>query len=106
MEKCLWEILVPTIHSTTGKPIKLRFHKVWDAKVRAIANGLTILSPVKGQWKSLTGHLFTERMIPVRIACSQEAIEKISDMTAVYYNQLAVMYYRVSDYVVIKEYPK
>lgn len=99
----LWEILVPTI-SIEGKPYRLRYHRVWDAKVRDIANGLTILNPVKGQWLDNSGALFAERMIPVRIACTQEQIEKISDFTAKYYRQLAVMYYRVSDFVVIKHY--
>jgi hypothetical protein len=43
-------------------------------------------------------------MIPVRIACTQDQIETIADWTAKYYEQQAVMYYRVSDYVVIKQY--
>lgn len=98
----LWEILVPTIMD--GKPIRLRYHKLWDEKVRAIAKGLTILSPIKGQWVSFTGELFVERMIPVRIACGEGQIEEIANLTAKYYKQKAVMYYRVSDYVVIKHY--
>jgi len=43
-------------------------------------------------------------MIPVRIVCSEQQIEAISDMTAVYYEQLAVMFYRVADLVKIKAY--
>jgi hypothetical protein len=49
--KELWEVLVPT---ETGdgrggkKPIHTRYHKVWDAKVRAITGGLTVLTPAKG----------------------------------------------------------
>lgn len=45
-----------------------------------------------------------ERMIPVRIACEETDIEKIADLTASYYNQIAVMYYKISDYVKIKHY--
>jgi hypothetical protein len=100
----LWEILVPTVHRHNGKPITMRFHRVWDEKVRQISKGLTILSPAKGQWLSPEGELFTERMIPVRIACSRSEIEEIANMTAVYYNQLAVMYYCVSNEVYIKHY--
>lgn len=100
-KKELWEILVPTIHRTSGKPIRTRFHRVWDAKVRAVSGGLTILAPAKGQWLSADSTLFSERMIPVRIACSQEEIEKIATLTLEYYDQLAVMYYRVSEFVVI-----
>ncbi len=77
---------------------------MWDQKVRQIANGLTILAPAKGQWVSQTGELFAERMIPVRIACTKDQIELISDMTAAYYDQLAIMYYLVSEVVVIKHY--
>lgn len=102
MQVYLWEILVPTI--IDGKPVRLRYHRVWDSKVRAIANGLTILTPTKGQWVSPTGDLFVERMIPVRIACSEVDIHKIADLTAAYYKQKAVMFYRVSDIVVVKHY--
>jgi hypothetical protein len=101
----LWEILVPTVRmDKPGRYFTTRYHKVWDSKVRAITGGLTILKPVKGEWVSPEGTLFAERMIPVRIACSEKDIEKISDLTANYYNQKAIMYYKVSDYVVIKNY--
>lgn len=99
----LYEILVPTV-SNEGKPFRLRYHRVWDAKVREISGGLTILPVSKGQWISPTGDLFLERMIPVRIACSEEEIERIADMTAKYYSQKAVMYYLVSEKVTIKHY--
>jgi len=99
----LWELLVPTI-TPEGKPIRTRFHRVWDAKVREIANGLTILQPAKGQWVCPDGELFIERMIPVRIACTDAQIQKIADMTAAYYRQKAVMFYEISSNVVVKHY--
>jgi len=74
---------------------------VWDKKVREIANGLTILKPAMGQWISPDGNVFAERMIPVRIACSESEINNIAIMTKEYYDQLAVMYYRISDRVVV-----
>jgi len=97
----LWEILVPTI-SNDGKFYRKRYHKVWDAKVREIANGLTIHMPTKGQWVSPTGVLYEERMIPVRILCTRADIEKIVDMTLKYYNQLAVLAYKVSSDYILK----
>lgn len=97
----LWEILVPTI-SNEGKPYRTRYHRVWDAKVRSITGGLTIMAPAKGQWKSLTGDLYVERVIPVRIACSRDQIDAIIDITMKYYDQLAVMAYKVSDDVIIR----
>lgn len=97
----MWEILVPTI-TNEGKPIKTKFHKVWDMKVYSITNGLTILTPTKGKWVSPTGTLFSERMIPVRIACTAEQIIQIIDMTKVYYNQIAIMAYKISEQVIIR----
>lgn len=99
----LYEILVPT-QTNEGKPLRTRFHKVWDAKVRAITGGLTIIPPVKGQWVSSEGQLFAERMIPVRIACTTPQINKIADMTAKYYAQKAILFYLVSTNVTIKNY--
>jgi hypothetical protein len=104
--KMLWVILVPTIHSDSGNPIRVRHHRRWDAKVRDITGGLTILHPAKGQWISPDGELFAERMIPVQIMCTKEEMEKIVDMTAIFYNQWAVMYYVVSQSVHIKHYVK
>jgi hypothetical protein len=103
MNKALWEILVPTeMDRGTGiVPIKKRFHRIWDEKVRSIAGGMTILTPAKGQWISPKGELFAERMIPVRVMCSAVDIVEIAKMTMDYYNQEAVMYYRVSDDVTI-----
>lgn len=92
----LWEILVPTIRRVGGKPYRTRFHRVWDDKVRAISGGLTIYRPVKGQWFAADGVLHAERMIPVRIACTEEEIRKIAAMTRVYYDQIAVMVTEIS----------
>lgn len=97
----LWEILVPTMRND-GSFIKTRFHKVWDVKVRAIANGLTILRPAKGQWISPTGKLYEERMIPVRILCKKADMDKIVDMTMIYYDQEAILAYEVSTNVILK----
>lgn len=81
---------------------RARYHRVWDAKVREITGGLSIFPPIKGQWVSQDGELFAERMIPVRIVATREEIEKIIEFTLEYYDQLAVLCYRVSDEVIIK----
>ena len=98
----LYEILVPTIMNE--KPIRTKYHKIWDSKVREIAKGLTVFAPVKGSWVSLSGDLFLERMIPVRIACTEEQIKQIADMTAIYYKQLCIFFYEVSANVFLKHY--
>jgi hypothetical protein len=102
MSQCMWEILVPTIRRRDGKPIKTRYHRVWDIKVRSIAGGMTILNPAKGQWVANDGELFVERMIPVRIMCTEDQINQIIDMTLQYYDQLAVLAYKISDNVIMR----
>jgi hypothetical protein len=98
--KELWEILVPTVRND-GKPFRTRFHRVWDKKVEAISGGLTILTPGKGTWVH-EGQSIRERMIPVRVMCTREQIERIIDLTLEYYDQIAVMAYRVSDEIILK----
>lgn len=100
MSRSLWEILVPTIRQN-GKPFRLRYHRIWDNKVRAISGGLTIMPVAKGQWIH-QGALFTERMIPVRILATREEMVSIVDMTLVYYSQIAVMAYKISEEVILK----
>ena len=92
----MWEILVPTVRND-GRPIRTRFHRVWDEKVKAVSGGLTIIKPVNGVWVSDEGEEFKERMIPVRIMCSKDEIFEIAKMTKKYYDQLAVMIYKVSE---------
>ena len=122
---CLWEIMVPTEKRVKTPPPEpggpdnamwpmeyelwqrrntytARYHRVWDAKVRAITGGLTVLTPAKGQWVSPDGELYRERVIPVRIAATRAQIDKIIDLTLEYYDQLAVMCYKVSEEVIIR----
>jgi hypothetical protein len=98
----LWEILVPTMRRVDGKPYRLRYHRVWDAKVRAISGGLTIMKASVGQWVSPDNELFVERMIPVRFVATDDQMDEIVDMTIRYYDQLAVMVYKISDTVIVR----
>ncbi len=124
--KSMWEILVPTEKriKTEAPGVQLdgdfsdykdavkrwekansystRYHRVWDEKVRSISGGLTIMTPAKGQWVAPCGELYAERMIPVRIIATREEIEKIIDLTMVYYDQLAILCYKVSDEVILR----
>jgi len=96
--KYLWEILVPTFDND-GNHFGLKYHQVWDKKVREISGGLTILKTSKGQWVSREGDLYYDRMIPVRIYCTEPEIDKIIDITMDYYKQIAILCYRISDCV-------
>ncbi len=99
-----WEILVPTERRLApGKYYTTRYHRVWDDKVRAITGGLTVMAPARGQWiHPATGVLFKERMIPVRVIATREEIEKVVELTLKYYDQLAVLCYKISDEVIVK----
>ena len=106
LEKMMWEILVPTEKRVPIPGGNLfyttRFHKFWDKMVRNITGGLTVMQPAKGQWVAPSGELFDERMIPVRIIATRAEIEKIIDMTMKYYDQLAILCYKISDEVILK----
>lgn len=102
--KGMWEILVPTERrATPGKYYRTKYHRVWDGKVREITGGLTVMAPARGQWVNpITGELFKERMIPVRILATRDEIEKVVDLTLKYYDQIAVLCYKISDEVILK----
>lgn len=95
--KYLWEILVP-VSWNDGEEIPLSHHLEWDSKIRSIAGGLTVLKIAKGQWV-MEDKLFHERMIPVRIACTEEQIRQIAELTLLHYKQVKVMYYLISSQV-------
>lgn len=99
--KKMWQIMVPTV-SNEGKPFRTRYHRVWDQKVRSITGGLTINMPVQGQWVDEDGTLYAERMIPVSIIATEKEIDEIATFSLTYYNQIAIMYYMISDVAVIK----
>lgn len=97
----LWEVLVPTI-SNEGKVFRTRYHRVWDRKVYEITGGISILPPLKGKWLN-NSKLYEERNIPVRIACTELQLMEILKFTKIYYDQIAIMAYRISDKVIIYE---
>jgi len=100
-KKILWEILVPR-YSNAGREYSIKYHQAWDKQVRSIAGGITILKTARGHWISPKGKVIVEEMIPIRIYCTEEAIEKIIGFTLEYYNQQAVFAYEVSSRVIIK----
>ena len=96
--KQLWEILVPA-ESNEGLEYSIGHHHEWDAHVRAISGGLTILKSAKGQWVDETGQLYKDKVIPVRIACTEPQIDRIMAYTIRHYGQKAVMAYLISEKV-------
>jgi hypothetical protein len=101
MTKNLYEVLIPTIYGDTKKPIRTRHHKNFDARVLKISQGLTIMSCGKGKWV-YKGEDYFEKVIPVRIFCTEKQIEKIVQITLDHYRQIAVMYYLLSEKCFLK----
>jgi len=72
-------------------------------EVKKISGGLSILKPItKGVWINPEGTEFEERMIPVRILCTREDIDRIIDFTLKYYEQEAVLAYKISNEVILR----
>ena len=102
MDKSLWEILIP-VASNNGENFSSIHNAPWYRKVLELAGGYTKLLPVEGVWKAPDGIVFYEMMLPVRILCTKSEIENIVDFTITHYEQLAVMYYKISSECIIKE---
>jgi hypothetical protein len=96
----LWEILVPTQFEDNKKPVRLAHHRRWDLYASKFSNGLTIIRPAKGYWTH-EGKLYSDRVIPVRLTCSRQELEKILKFTKSHYRQIAVMAYKLSSEVII-----
>lgn len=95
----LWEILVPCAHNN-GAPYKTRHHREWDRQVERVTGGLTILPPGTGKWRNQQGETVKDRMIPVRIACTSEQMDKVIEITLNHYrDQDAVAAFLISDQV-------
>ncbi len=95
----LWEILVPKADND-GIEFAVEFHRKWDSVVREMSGGLTVMRSAKGSWLN-DGRLYEERMIPCRIVCTREQITKVLNFTKNYYDQIAVMAYKISEDVII-----
>lgn len=56
------------------------------------------MTPSKGQWVCpYTNELYEERMIPVRIMCTENQIHEIVQIAIEHYEQHAIMFFKVSD---------
>jgi hypothetical protein len=96
----LWEVLVP-VKANSGEDFTVQHHQQWDDRVRAITGGLTIMRTAKGQWVAEDGVLFSEKVIPVRVACDELQAREVMQLTMAHYGQLAVMAYEVSSRAII-----
>ena len=101
MKRQLWEILVPA-NWNDGEKIDDEYHRSWDARVRAISEGLSIMRTVKGKWE-FHGEVFDERVIPCRVLATPEEMEKVIAITLQhYYDQHCVFAYRLSTEIITR----
>lgn len=71
--------------------------------MRKISGGLTLMGVARGQWiNNETKELVAERMIPVRIACTEAQINRIVDFTITHYNQDMVFAYEIAQKVIFR----
>ena len=102
MKIYMWEILVPYVNNK-GEKYPIEHHWNWDEYVKQLSNGgLTIHKTAKGHWMSPEGKIFKEKMIPVRILCTEEQIESIIKFTISHYDQEAVLAYEISNNVKLR----
>ncbi|RJQ30298.1 hypothetical protein C4565_00505 [Candidatus Parcubacteria bacterium] len=85
----MWRIVVP-YHWNSGLRITEQTHHEWDAKVCELTNGLMIQGTSKGKWG-----LKKEKVILVDIACDEETIIKIQQITKEHYSQEAVLIWKI-----------
>ncbi|GGT56367.1 hypothetical protein GCM10010207_65350 [Streptomyces atratus] len=82
---------MPTV-SNTGCPFSVRHHRQWDAMVKQLAGGMTLIQLIRGSWVDpVSQEDFAERMIPVRIMCTSEQIVGICKETARFYDEFSVL---------------
>ena len=98
----MWEIYVPACIPNASKKYRISHHKQWDEFVVSITGGLTIMKSAKGVWINSIGKKINEKMIPCRIACTEEQMHKIVDFTIKHYDQEAVLAYQISEKTIFK----
>lgn len=87
----LWEVLLPA-------RLPLKLHRAWDEKVGLLCGGCTIIQQVDGVWKpNQSRQVRREKMLAVRVAVSLDKLDELLGMTAVHYDQTAIMAYKISD---------
>ena len=95
----LYQIMVPCNYND-GTPVKTRHHREWDRQVQAALSvkGMTILPPGKGKWTNpKDGITYHDRVIPVSLVATEDEMKKIAQITIKHYQQLAVMYFKLSN---------
>ncbi len=95
--KSLYEILVPVCYQE-GSVIPMEHHGIFDAEVRKISGGMTILRSAIGEWGETR-----ERVIPVRFMAYESEVHSLMIFAHRHYKQKAIMAYKLSSDIMIYE---
>ena len=95
----LFEIFVPAKFND-GKKIPIEHHEAFDKKVCDIVGGLTLQPAIFGKYQNAE-KTFSDKIIPVRIACTHANIMAVAIIAAEHYDQESIYYWKVSDFVEI-----
>ena len=98
----LYEILIPIINNR-GERFSAEHHKKWNNKALKIAGKFIIMKVIKEEWINLFGkEFYKNKMIPIRISCTKNQIEKIIQITIKHYNQEVILAYIISEKALLR----
>ena len=97
--KNLYEILIP-VADNDGHTFSNSYRKIFVDILIKETGGLSVLPTVKGFWID-KGITYADENTPLRVICTGEDIERFAYIAKEHFNQLAILYYKISDDVVI-----
>lgn len=97
----LYEILIP-VYYNDGDAIPSKVITEWTDFTIKLAGGLTRFPEVIGSWRSQNGKVYTEYMVPFRVACKKEDMEKLAELALRLFKQEAIMITEVSNNVIFR----
>jgi len=94
-DKHLWEILVP-FADNKDIPFTDDHHNSFRRILRSVSGGTTRNPVADGDWVH-KGRPFKERMIPMRFRACRADAERFGEHARKFYDQIAIMAYKVAD---------
>lgn len=88
----IWEFLVPT--KFKDKPIKEKYHKALDKKLKDIKDDIVIIVPTKTKWK-----IDSDDFMPLRLVFNHNDYDLISKTISEHYKK-EILHYILSKKVV------
>lgn len=96
--KNLYEILIP-IADNAGFVFSDSHRKLFFDMLIGETSGLSILPNLQGFWEE-KGKIYEDINTPLRVICTGEDIKRFANTAKEHFDQLAILYYQISDNVV------